>query len=129
MRNMGDACCGTCERFAGKEADPVEQKPIEGDTAQFKIVVREMGGAAVEYVPTKSIVMIGRVQGNDIVLPKGNVSKRASSIIFRDGNVYANDMKSTCGTYVDGRKINAPTKLGEQSKVYIGDFILEVRRV
>jgi pilus assembly protein CpaF len=124
-----DACCATCEIFAGKEPEVVERKPMEGPPAQFKILVREGNGEAREYVPMKDEINIGRVQGNDIVLPKGNVSKRASRFVFKDGGVFAVDMKSTCGTYVDGRKISAPTKLGENSKVYIGDFVLEVKRV
>ena len=123
---MGESCCATCEQFAGKEAEPIERKPIEGPPARFKIRVREGNGEPFEYVPTKSIVMIGRTQGNDISLPKGNVSRRASAIIFKDGGVYAQDLNSSCGTYVDGRKITGTTKLGEHAKVYIGDFVLEV---
>ena len=127
---MGDnACCGTCEAFAGKDIAPIERKPIDGAPAHFKIVVSERGGETVEYLPAKPDITIGRVTGNDIVLPKGNVSKRTARIAFRDGKVIVADLKSTCGTYVDGRLITSPMVLGEGSKVYIGDFVLEVRRI
>ena len=33
----------------------------------------------------KNEVTIGRVQGNDVILPKGNVSKRHSRIVVKDG--------------------------------------------
>lgn len=128
---MGNAnegpCCATCEMFAGKEPELVERKAMEAaPPAQFKIRIQERGGTPFEYTPTKPQVDIGRVQGNDIVLPKGNVSKRTARIVFDERGVIVADMKSTCGTYVNGRKISAPTKLGENSKIYIGDFVLEV---
>jgi len=125
---MGESCCTTCELFAGKEEEPVERKPIEGPPSQFKIRVTEKGGEPFEFVPTGPEVHIGRMKGNDIVLPKGNVSKRASRIVFRDNRAILVDMKSTCGTYLDGRKITSPVVVGEQSKIYIGDFMLEVFR-
>jgi pilus assembly protein CpaF len=126
---MGESCCNTCELFAGKEAEPVERKPLEvAPAARFKIRVQPRGGAPFEYVPTSETVNIGRVAGNDIVLPSGNVSKRASRIVFDPRGVIVADLKSSCGTYVDGRKISSPVKLGEHAKIYIGDFTLEVLR-
>ena len=126
MANEGP-CCATCEMFAGKDVEIVERKPMEaGPASEFKIRITERGGPSTEYVPTKPEILIGRVQGNDIVLPKGNVSKRTARIVFDARGVIVADMKSTCGTYVNGRKITAPTKLGENAKIYIGDFVLEV---
>lgn len=126
---MGESCCSTCEQFAGKESDPIERRPIAGSHAQFKIRIREKGGEPYEYTPTGPEVTIGRVEGNDIKLPKGNVSKRASRIAFRDNAATIVDLKSSCGTYVDGRKITSAVTLGENAKIYIGDFMLEVVRV
>jgi pilus assembly protein CpaF len=127
---MGESCCATCEQFAGKEAEVIERKPLEAAPAgRFKIRVQERGGVPYEYVPTSETVNIGRVRdGNDIALPKGNVSKRATRIVFDPRGVIVTDLKSTCGTYVDGRKISSPVTLGEHSKIYIGDFVLEVLR-
>jgi pilus assembly protein CpaF len=127
---MGESCCATCEQFAGKDVEPVERKPLEAaPAAQFKIRVTERGRAPFEYVPTKPEVNIGRVRdGNDITLPNGNVSKRATRIVFDPRGVIVLDLKSSCGTYVDGRKITSPVKLGEHSKIYIADFTLEVIR-
>src|SRR5205085_10174571 len=63
---------------------------------------------------------------NDIILPKGNVSKRHSRIVLKDGKFIIVDLKSTNGTYVNGRKITSPLVIKPTDKIYIGDFILAV---
>ena len=40
----------------------------------FSVVITEKGGAQRRTEFDKTEVTIGRVQGNDIILPKGNVS-------------------------------------------------------
>src|SRR5450432_735297 len=80
----------------------------------FTIILQEKGGEQRRMVFNKPEVTIGRVQGNDIVLPKGNVSKRHARIVLKDGKFIIVDLKSTNGTYVNGRKI------------YVGDFIIGV---
>jgi pilus assembly protein CpaF len=90
----------------------------------FKVVITEKGGAQRTLDFDKNEVTIGRVQGNDIILPKGNVSKRHSRIVLKDNRFIVVDLKSTNGTYVNGRKITSPLVVKAGDKIYIGDFIL-----
>lgn len=92
----------------------------------FAIIITEKGGEQRRMVFDKAEVTIGRVQGNDIVLPKGNVSKRHARIVLKDGKFIIVDLKSTNGTYVNGRKITSPLVIKETDKIYIGDFIMGV---
>src|SRR3982751_584340 len=92
----------------------------------FTIVLQEKGGEQRRLVFNKPEVTIGRVQGNDIVLPKGNVSKRHARIVLKDGKFIIVDLKSTNGTYVNGRKITSPLVVKDSDKIYIGDFIVGV---
>src|SRR5687767_5318264 len=92
----------------------------------FTVIITEKGGEQRRLDFDKPEVTIGRVQGNDIILPKGNVSKRHSRIVLKDGKFIIVDLKSTNGTYVNGRKITSPLVLKETDKVYIGDFIITV---
>src|SRR3990172_8611583 len=92
----------------------------------FTVIITEKGGEQRRLDFDKPEVTIGRVQGNDIILPKGNVSKRHSRIVFKDGKFIIVDLKSTNGTYVNGRRIASPLVLKDTDKVYIGDFILVV---
>lgn len=90
----------------------------------FSIVITDKGGAQRRLESSKGEITIGRVQGNDIILPKGNVSKRHSRIVLKDNRYIVVDLKSTNGTYVNGRKITSPLVIRPNDKIYIGDFIL-----
>ncbi|HSR97633.1 MAG TPA: ATPase, T2SS/T4P/T4SS family, partial [Kofleriaceae bacterium] len=92
----------------------------------FTIHIQEKGGEQRRMVFNKPEVTIGRVQGNDIVLPKGNVSKRHARIVLKDGKFIIVDLKSTNGTYVNGRKITSPLVVKDSDKIYIGDFVVGV---
>ncbi len=92
----------------------------------YSITVSEKGGQQSTYDFNKGEVTIGRMKGNDIVLPKGNVSKRHSRIFAQDDGFKIIDLDSTNGTYVNGRKITGEQPITINDKIYIGDFILQV---
>src|SRR4051795_9257459 len=92
----------------------------------FAITISEKGGETRRLEFDKPEITIGRVQGNDIILPKGNVSKRHSRIVLKDGKFIIVDLKSTNGTYVNGRKITSPIVVKGSDKVYIGDFVITI---
>ncbi len=87
----------------------------------FTIIIQEKGGEQRRMVFNKPEVTIGRVQGNDIVLPKGNVSKRHARIVLKDGKFIIVDLKSTNGTYVNGRQVKTGERLKMADTIRIGD--------
>lgn len=96
------------------------------NVSNYTIVITEKGGKPRLVSFDQSEVTIGRVQGNDIVLAKGNISKRHSRIVLKDGKFVIVDLKSTNGTFVNGKRISAPQILKDSDKVYIGDYTLQV---
>jgi pilus assembly protein CpaF len=92
----------------------------------FLVTLAEKGGGTEQIEFEKNEITIGRLAGNDIVLAKGNVSKYHSKIVSKDGKFIVLDMKSTNGTFVNGKKIAAPMVLKPTDKVYIGDYIINV---
>ena len=92
----------------------------------YTITVSEKGGQQSQFEFDKPEITIGRMKGNDIVLPKGNVSKRHSRIFAQDSSFKIIDLDSTNGTYVNGRKITGEQPITDADKIYIGDFILQV---
>ncbi|MBI4953699.1 MAG: Flp pilus assembly complex ATPase component TadA [Myxococcales bacterium] len=90
------------------------------------IIISEKGGAERRELYDQPEVSIGRVKGNDILLPKGNVSKRHARLIFRDGRCIVTDLKSTNGTYVNHRRITHATLVRDGDRIYIGDFVVRV---
>lgn len=92
----------------------------------FTVVVQEKGGKNQRLQFNKGEITVGRVQGNDIVLPKGNVSKRHSKVVYKEGKFIVVDLKSTNGTYVNGHKIASPQVVKSTDKIFIGDFVIEI---
>ena len=90
------------------------------------LIVQEKGGSPKRMDFEKDEVTVGRVPGNDIVLPKGNVSKRHSRVVRQDGRFFVVDLKSTNGTYLNGRRITTPSVVRPGDKIYIGDFVVVV---
>ena len=92
----------------------------------FLITLAEKGGGTEQREYHKNEITIGRLPGNDIMLAKGNVSKYHSRIVAKDGKFIIVDMKSTNGTFVNGKKIAAPQVLKPSDQVFIGDYIINV---
>lgn len=90
----------------------------------ISVVISEKGGSAHTENFDADEINIGRVQGNDIVLAKGNVSKNHSRIINKGGKLVVIDMRSTNGTFVNGQRISAPQVVRPNDKIFIGDYVL-----
>ena len=92
----------------------------------IKLTLTEKGGEPKVLTFDKDEITIGRVSGNDIVLAKGNISKRHTRLTKRDGGMEIADLKSTNGTYVNGRKIAGPTAVAPSDRIYVGDFLIGI---
>lgn len=71
--------------------------------------------------------LVGRAETSvkcDVPVAHGTTSTRHASITCNNGTVTVNDMKSTNGTYVNGRRIdpNVPTPLNDGDKIRFGGF-------
>lgn len=83
-------------------------------------------GRTTREVFDKPEVTIGRVEGNDIVLAVGNISKRHARVVCKDDKYIIVDLKSTNGVYVNGRRISSPLVIRDDDEVKIGDFTLSI---
>jgi pilus assembly protein CpaF len=71
----------------------------------FSVIISEKGGAERREAFDRTEINVGRVQGNELMLPKGNVSKRHARLLYRDGRFIVTDLKSTNGTYVNDKRV------------------------
>jgi hypothetical protein len=96
------------------------------DANEFTLVISEKGGAERRQVFRSAEVAIGRVPGNDIVLAKGNVSKKHARLLFREGRLIVTDLSSTNGTFVNRRRISQATIVRPEDRLFIGDYVFRV---
>lgn len=90
----------------------------------YAVVITDEGGARRRLDFSKPELTVGRVNGNDIVLAKRNVSKQHARLSLEQEKAVVVDLNSTNGTWVNGRKITAPHPLKSGDKIYIADFII-----
>ena len=64
---------------------------------------------------------IGRAAANDIRIDDSFASGRHARLYDREGVVYIEDMNSTNGTYVNGRRLGAQQVLHARDRIRIGD--------
>ena len=91
----------------------------------LKLEIQQKGEEAhvEEFEPGE--IQIGRVNGNDIVLPKGNISKRHAKIVYANGSATLSDTNSTNGTFLNGERITS-NPLSAADKIYLGEFVITV---
>jgi len=74
------------------------------------------------------IIKIGKAESNDIYKDYKNdptVSREHCEIFMDDeGNTFLTDLNSTNGTYINGKKIDKPVKLGEKDIVKAGNSLV-----
>ena len=71
--------------------------------------------------------LVGRAETSvkcDVPIAHGTTSTRHASLTCNNGQVSVSDMKSTNGTYVNGRRLdpNVPTPLNDGDKIRFGGF-------
>jgi pilus assembly protein CpaF len=79
--------------------------PVTPSNVVFAVIINEKGGAQRRHIFDKPEVTIGRLQGNDVMLPKGNVSKQHARLRLEGDGFFVSDLNSTNGTYVNRKRI------------------------
>lgn len=90
------------------------------------VFVRSESQAGLE-IPIESVVVMGRSDQADVVLDDSYASEFHLRFSIDDGNLYVQDLGSTNGTYVNGRRITSPVTVGRGDAVQVGKSVMEVR--
>lgn len=78
-------------------------------------------GVPSRYVVSPTGLRIGRTIPADIVIPDPNVSRVHCLIELADDRLQVSDLKSTNGTYIDGKRIHGRAFLDLGSIIQVGD--------
>src|SRR5512140_3138485 len=92
----------------------------------LEIVVSEKAGPGRRLELESRDITVGRAEENDICLPRRNISKKHTRIALEGGAVVVSDLASTNGTWINGKKLDAPQPVGPSDRIHIGDFVLTV---
>lgn len=80
-------------------------------------------------VDCKDVMIIGREEGNDIVLHDARVSRRHAMLYrMQEGSYYLVDEGSSNGSYVNAVRIALPTRLQDGDQISIGSTNIQFRQ-
>lgn len=79
------------------------------------------------YFLTKDATTIGRLEGNDIIIPDPSVSRHHAEIRRENDNFFVLDLDSTNGTWLNGKRISK-TPVRDGARIGLGKVLLEFRR-
>jgi pSer/pThr/pTyr-binding forkhead associated (FHA) protein len=69
-------------------------------------------------------VVVGRQDGCDLVLPDDEASRRHAQVTVTAGGCQITDLGSTNGTYLNGRRLDAPALLVDGDRIEIGHSLV-----
>ena len=79
-------------------------------------------------IPIRSDLTIGRKDENSIVLCDQHVSGNHAKIIVRNDTLFIEDLNSTNGTYLNGKKISGKMKLTNKDELKVGTSVFKILR-
>lgn len=89
----------------------------------YKLIMRAGAEQGKEYPLEKNELVIGRDQGNDIVIIDPEVSRRHARVFQQGGSFVIEDLGSTNGTYVNGQRLTGPYVLRSGELINLGEHI------
>jgi pSer/pThr/pTyr-binding forkhead associated (FHA) protein len=99
-------------------------KRQRGEPRVFMISQGNQAGLSAELAG--GVIMIGRGADCQLILDDDYVSTRHARVVSTPTGIYAEDLGSTNGTYVNGQRITAPTTITLADTVRIGKTMLRL---
>ncbi|MBC7247291.1 MAG: FHA domain-containing protein [Actinobacteria bacterium] len=118
------------ELSPGREAQG-ERRParkVSGKRGPFLLLAeREGRRRRVDWDASREM-LIGRAPECSLCLQDEFASNLHAKLYQVEGRFYIEDLGSTNGTYVNGRRINYPTELRGGDSIKVGNTLMEFRR-
>jgi pSer/pThr/pTyr-binding forkhead associated (FHA) protein/tetratricopeptide (TPR) repeat protein len=101
------------------------------ETSSFKLIIEDDEGrrsvVPIDLDSVREGISIGRQEGNTIRLNERNVSRRHARFVREAVGIYAEDLDSYNGVWINGDRIKGRQELHDGDTVRVGDFQLELR--
>lgn len=73
------------------------------------------------------VIVLGRSDETDVVLDDPYASEFHFRLVSAENGMMLHDLGSTNGTYVNGRRVSAPTQLRHGDTIQVGKTVMEIR--
>ncbi|MBM4386800.1 MAG: FHA domain-containing protein [Deltaproteobacteria bacterium] len=94
-----------------------------GKKPVYNLIVEDRYGTITdEYTFEEGELIIGRSKQSDVILPSDNVSRKHARIFTAEGGCFVEDLSSSNGVFVNGKRIQERQELRDRFVVRIGDY-------
>jgi pSer/pThr/pTyr-binding forkhead associated (FHA) protein len=101
----------------------VRRKRKEGSRVLF---VRSESQQGQEF-EVSDVVVMGRSDETDVLIDDPYASEFHLRLVSQENGMMLHDLGSTNGTYVNGRRVSAPTELKRGDTIQVGKTVMEIR--
>ncbi|MCH8984019.1 MAG: FHA domain-containing protein [Acidobacteria bacterium] len=78
-------------------------------------------------IEVRDVTVLGRSSEADVLLDDPYASEFHMRLVAQENGMVLHDLGSTNGTYVNGRRVTAPTNLHRGDNIQVGKTVMEVR--
>ena len=103
---------------------PEIDRSVMPEEPGFWIVVRSGPIANAMFRLEKEIVTLGRDSANDIVIGDPQVSRYHLRLLRREADYQIEDLDSTNGVRIGGKRFNGPSPLNDGDMIVLGDSVV-----
>lgn len=110
---------------AGVGGAPASPKPAEQKPTKLVVTAGEKVGTEIALAGRQ--LTIGRASDSDLVVDDEYTSTHHAKLVFINGEWLIQDLDSTNGTLLDGKKVTTPTVVAMNTQVRVGRTSFELR--
>jgi pSer/pThr/pTyr-binding forkhead associated (FHA) protein len=92
-----------------------------------RILILRSESSAGREIEVTNVTVLGRSEEADVTLEDPYASDFHVRLVAGDTGMTLHDLGSTNGTYVNGRRVTAPTLLRRGDNIQVGKTVMEVR--
>ncbi len=92
-----------------------------------RVVIVKSDSQRGQEVEVHDVVVLGRSAEADVLLDDPYASDFHMRLVAQENGMILHDLGSTNGTYVNGRRVGAPTTLRRGDNIQVGKTVMEVR--
>jgi pSer/pThr/pTyr-binding forkhead associated (FHA) protein len=123
LKDLGRGVAGNAQ------AAQAQSRPADRLPGLPSLVVQGGGGLrAGSSFAINGSIMIGRSPQTDVPIEDSFASARHARLFERDGLYYVEDLGSTNGTYLNGRRLRSQQQLSGEDVIRIGDTEFRYRQ-
>ncbi|MFZ0625624.1 MAG: FHA domain-containing protein [Acidimicrobiia bacterium] len=92
-----------------------------------KVVMIKSESQQGTTLDVEDVIVLGRSAEADVLLDDPYASEFHMRLVAQEDGIVLHDLGSTNGTYVNGRRVTAPTRLRRGDTIQVGKSVMEVR--